>query len=196
MLDLGFTKCIVEHCVYVKEGTKGDLVIICLYVDDLLVTGSNIKDTKNFKKIMEAEFEITDLGRLSYFLGMEFTYTAVGMIVHQKKYAGEILKRFNMISCNAVMSPIEVNLRLARDESGDAVDETKFKRIIGSLRYLCNSRPDLDYSVGLVSRFMSNPKKLHMLATKRLLRYIQGTTDYGILFPIRQQKSELEVVGS
>ena len=65
-------------------------------------------------------------------------------------------------------------------------NETKFKRIVGSLRYLCNSRTYLAYSVGLISRFMSNPKKSHMLATKRLLRYIQGTTDYGILFPIGQ----------
>ena len=186
LLDLGFIKCIVEHGVYVKENTEGDLIIICLYVDDLIVTGSNIKDIQQFKKTMEAEFEMTDLGRLSYFLGMEFTYVAAGMIMHQKKYVGDILKRFNMISCNAIMSPIEVNLRLTKDESGDEVDETKFKRIIGSLRYLCNSRPDLAYSVGLVSRFMSNPKKSHMLAAKRLLRYIQGTTDYGILFPIGQ----------
>jgi len=64
------------------------------------------------------------------------------------------------------------------------VDDIKFKRIISSLQYLCNSIPYLAYSVGLVSIFMSNPKKLHMLAAKRLLRYIQGITNYGILFPI------------
>ena len=195
MLDLGFIKCIVEHGVYVKESTEGGLIIICLYVDDLIVTGSNIKDIEQFKKTMEAEFEMTDLGRLSYFLGMEFTYTTAGMVMHQKKYVGDILKRFNMISCNAVMSPIEVNLRLTKDESGDAVNETKFKQIVGSLRYLCNNRPDLAYSVGLISRFMSNPKKSHMLVAKRLLRYIQGTADYGILFPMGQQKTELELVG-
>ena len=92
MLDLGFTKFIVEHGMYVKEGIEGDLVIICLYDEDLLVTGSNIEDIEIFKKNIVVEFEMIDLGWLSYFLGMEFTYTIAGMIMHQKKICWRIIK--------------------------------------------------------------------------------------------------------
>lgn len=192
---LKFIKCTVEHGVYVKGGMGEDMIIICLYVDDLLVTGSNLKEINEFKQIMEAEFEMTDLGKLSYFLGMEFAYTTKGLVMHQKKYAGELLRKFNMVNCNAAASPIEVNLKLTSDEDGEIVDETLFKQIIGSLRYICNSRPDLSFCVGLISRFMGKPRKTHMMAVKRILRYVQGTTDYGVMFPIGRLKSELELIG-
>jgi len=84
LLKMQFTKCMVEHGVYVKEDRGRDLLIICLYVDDLLVTRLN------------SEFEMTDLGKLSYFLGLEFAYTYVDLVMHQKKYIGEILRKFNM----------------------------------------------------------------------------------------------------
>ena len=192
---LSFTKCTVEHGVYVRESEHEGLLIVCLYVDDLLVTGSNLKEIEVFKKVMEAEFEMTDLGKLSYFLGMEFTYTPAGLIMHQKKYVRELLKRFNMGSCNSVTSPIDVNIKLTKDEEGEAVDETLFKQIVGSLRYVCNSRPDLCFGVGLISRFMSSPRKVHLLAAKRLLQYLAGTADHGILFPFGRKKSELELIG-
>ncbi|CAL0332892.1 unnamed protein product [Lupinus luteus] len=190
-----FEKCEVEHGVYVKESRDGNLVIICLYVDDLLITGSNPRGIAEVKRVLEAEFEMTDLGKLSYFLGMEFSYTPTGLLMHQSKYAKELLIKYNMNSCNPVSSPVETNLRLTNDEGGEAVDATQCKQIVGSLRFLCNTRPDLIYGVGLVSRFMSNPKKSHMLAAKRLLRYVKGTTDFGVLFPLKLQKPELELTG-
>lgn len=100
-----------------------------------------------------------------------------------------------MSTWNPVINPLEPNLKLDKDEGGEPVDETGFKQIIGSLRYLCNSRPELNYGVGLISRFMSKPKKSHLLAAKRILRYLQGTSDYGVLFPFGREKSELELVG-
>ncbi|XP_047156314.1 uncharacterized mitochondrial protein AtMg00810-like [Vigna umbellata] len=170
-------------------------MIICLYVDDLLVTGSNLKEIDEFKKMMEVEFEMTDLGRLSYFLGMEFTHTATGLLMHQQKYVKELLERFKMIKCNDARSPLEVNIKLRIDETEEGVNEKTYKQIVRSLRFLCNSRPNLMFSVGLISRFMGNPKKSHMSAAKRVLRYIKGTTSYGILFPYGMEKNELKLVG-
>ncbi|XP_019460077.1 PREDICTED: uncharacterized protein LOC109359836 [Lupinus angustifolius] len=144
---------------------------------------------------MEAKFDVTDLGKLNYFLGMEFSYTPTGLLMHQKKYASDLLQRFNMDSCNSVTSPVEANVKLTNDEDGEAVDETLFKQIVGSLRYLCNSIPHISYGVGLVSRFMCNPKETHMLLAKRILRYVKGTSDHVILFPVETQKSELGIVG-
>ena len=88
------------------------------------------------------EFEMTDLGEISYFLGIEFLRTSKGLLLHQRKYAGEILKRFNMTDCTYVVTPMEVNLKLEKNQTEEAVDSTIFKQIVGSLRYLCNSRPD------------------------------------------------------
>lgn len=100
-----------------------------------------------------------------------------------------------MTSCNLTRSFIEVNLKLLKDEAEENVDETLFKQIVGSLRFLCNSRPNLSFSVSLISRFMSNPKKSHLIVAKRLLMYVKGTTDGGILFLVGKQKTDLKLIG-
>jgi hypothetical protein len=101
------------------------------------------------------EFDMTDLGKLNYFLTMKFTETSEGLVMHHKKYAYDILKRFNMLSYNLASTPAEVNVKLVKNEYEEPVDPTLFKQIVGLLRYLCNSRPDITYVVGIISRFMS-----------------------------------------
>ncbi|CAJ2646460.1 unnamed protein product [Trifolium pratense] len=182
LVKQGFSKCKSEYGVYVQKSTSS-IILICLYVDDLLVTGSDIAKIEKFKTVMMTEFELTDLGEISYFLGIEFLKTSKGLMLHQRKYAGEILKRFNMSDCTYAITPMETNLKLEMNESEDAVDPTMFKQIVGSLRYLCNSRPDICFEVGLISRFMEDPRQSHMKAAVRILRYIAGTLDFGILFP-------------
>ncbi|KAK2426061.1 putative mitochondrial protein [Trifolium repens] len=179
----GYTKCTVEHGIYVKGQNQSDLSIVCLYVDDLLITGSNRREIERLKFQMNKEFDMTDLGNLNYFLGLEFTETSKGLVIHQRKYITDILKRFNMMNCNPANSPMEANLKLNNDEEGAAVDSTLYKQMVGCLRYACNSRPDICHSVGVVSRFMQKPRVAHMQAVKRILRYLQGTADHGILFP-------------
>ncbi|PNX56485.1 hypothetical protein L195_g058229, partial [Trifolium pratense] len=98
-----------------------------------------------------------------------------------------------MSDCTYAITPMETNLKLEKNESEDAVDPTMFKKIVGSLRYLCNSRPDICFAVGLISRFMEDPRQSHMKAAMRILRYITGTLDFGILFPksVVNAKSEM-----
>ncbi|KAK2424896.1 hypothetical protein QL285_035206 [Trifolium repens] len=103
--------------------------------------------------------------------------------MHQSRYAGEILKKFEMDKCNSALSPSEPRLQLSSDVDEKEVDPTYYRKLIGSLRYLCNTRPDLAYSVGIVSRFMEKPKTSHLIAVKRILRYVKGTIECGILFP-------------
>ncbi|CAJ2670508.1 unnamed protein product [Trifolium pratense] len=171
------------------------MLIICLYVDDLLVTGSSLAEIEDFKSQMKSEFEMTDLGKLTYFLGMELLYTAKGVILHQAKYATEILRKFEMLDCNSSVTPADTRLKLEIDENSDTVDPTIFRQLIGSLRYLCQTRPDISYAVGYVSRFMSKPLKPHLLAAKRILRYINGTIHYGVLFPYSKDSVKLELNG-
>jgi hypothetical protein len=144
---------------------------------------------------MKQEFEMINLGKITYFLGMEILNTSKGLILHQAKYASEILKKFNMMDCNSAITPSDTNFRGEGIENEESIDPTLYRQLIGSLRYLCQSRPDISLFVGLVSRFMSQPMKSHFLAAKRILGYINGTLQYGILFPFGNGCSKLELIG-
>nr|KYP46744.1 Retrovirus-related Pol polyprotein from transposon TNT 1-94 [Cajanus cajan] len=194
LVQQGFVKCAVEYGIYSRI-ENGEVLIICLYVDDLLITGSNIKMIEEFKRRMKVQFEMTDLGRLSYFIGMEFTYSKKGILLHQSKYAKDVLKKFRMSECNAATTPIEANLKLDKDADGKSVNATLYRQMVGCLRYLCCSRPDICFSVGLLSRFMENPKVSHFAAGRRVLSYIKGTVDYGILLPNATHQYGGELVG-
>lgn len=178
----GFEKCPYEHTLFMKSGAAGKFLIVCLYVDDLIYTGNGEYLFKSFKHSMMAEFEMTDLGLLHYFLGIEVVQSAAGIFIMQKKYAMEILDRFEMKTCNSVGTPIEPGLKLTKDPKGKKVHNTLFKQIVGSLMYLTATRPDIMYAVSLISRYMENPTEVHLLAAKRIFRYLKGTADLGILY--------------
>lgn len=131
------------------------------------------------------EFKMIDLGKLTYFLGMEFTEISEGLIMHQMKYVFDILKWFNTVSCNPSSSSVEVNLKQVMNEEEELVDPTLFKHIVGSLRYMCNSRPNIAYAVGIIRRFMSEPRASHLLAAKIVMtdEIHQRNTRVCILFP-------------
>ncbi|CAJ2638397.1 unnamed protein product [Trifolium pratense] len=193
LAKLGFTKCKSEYGVYVQN-SMFSIILICLYVDDLLITGSDTVKIKEFKIVMMTEFEMTDLGSVSYFLGIEFLRTTRGLMLHQRKCGGEILKRFKMTDCIPVITPMEANLRLEKNQNEEAVDPTMFKQIVGCLRYMCNSRPDICFVVGLVSRFMEEPRKSYMNSARRVLRYIARTLEFGILFPTSARNARKEII--
>ena len=103
------------------------ILIICLYVDDLLLIGSSSTGIDSLKQNLKKEFEMTDLGTLSYFLGLEFAYTEQGIFMHQKKYISNVLKRSNMWDCNPTKTPVEVNLKFAKGANEASVDGTLFR---------------------------------------------------------------------
>lgn len=188
LMKLGFLKCTTEHGVYIKGSNTTNLTVVCLYVDDLLVTGNNETEIANFKGEMMREFEMTDLDLISYFLGIEFKRTDEGVIMHQGRYARDVLKKFRMVDCNSADTPTATGVNLVKDPNEEEVDVTLYRQMVGSLRYLCCTRPDLLYVVGLISRYMENPKLSHFRAAKRIMRYVKGTLDYGILFPSAAKK--------
>ncbi|KAL5564205.1 hypothetical protein UlMin_027369 [Ulmus minor] len=137
-----------------------------------------------------SEFEMSDLGMLHYFLGIEVVQSATGIFISQKKYVREILDMFQMKNCNSVNTPTEFGLKLNKDHEGKKVDGTLYKQIVGSLMYLTATRPDIMYSVSLISRYMENPTEMHLLAAKRILRYLQGTKEFGLFYK-KGEKSDL-----
>ena len=178
----GFNKCPHEHTLFIKIGDGGKILINYLYVDDLIFTGNDEGMFNKFKKSMMTEFDMTDLGKMRYFLGIEVLQKDDGIFICQRKYAHEILERFHMGQCNSVKNPIIPGFKPTRDEGGVQVDSTLYKQIVGSLMYLTATRPDLMFAVSLISRYMEHPTESHVMAAKRILRYIKGTTSFGMFY--------------
>ncbi|XP_022883367.1 uncharacterized protein LOC111400170 [Olea europaea var. sylvestris] len=166
-----------KHALYIKVNDN-IVLIVCLYVDDLIFTGNNPKTFEEFKRKMCCEFEMTDLGFISYYLGIEVKQTEEGIFIVQENYAKELLQKFNMSNCNPVNTPEECNIKLSRYDDGAKVDPTLFRSLVGSLRYLTCIRPDILFGVGLVSRCMEAPTTTHLKAAKKILHYIKGTLDF------------------
>ena len=178
----GFSKCSYEHTLFIKHEAAGKCLIVSLYIDDLIYTGNDMELCEKFKKAMKSEFDMSDLGKMKYFLGVEIQQTSEGIHVTQMKYAGEILERFGMTHCNSVQNPIVPGTKLTRDEGEANEDATWFKQLIGSLMYLSVTRPDIVFVVCRLSRFMNEPKSSHVAAAKRVLRYVKGTASLGLFY--------------
>eukprot|EP00257_Ricinus_communis_P022466 XP_015582200.1 uncharacterized protein LOC107262224 [Ricinus communis] len=128
------------------------------------------------------EFDMFDLGRMRYFLGVEVIQNSKGIFMCQRKYAREVLARFGMSDSKTVGNPIMPGTRLSKDEKGTKIDSTMFKQVVGSLMYLTATSLDIMFGVSLISRYMSSPTEEHWYAPKRILRYINGTIEMGILY--------------
>ncbi|XP_021985628.1 secreted RxLR effector protein 161-like [Helianthus annuus] len=125
---------------------------------------------------------MTDMGTLHYFLGMEVIFNNGNIILSQHQYAKSLLDKFNMTNCTALSTPMEYGLHLSKQDMDDEVDSNLYRRLVGSLMYLTNTRPDIMFAVNKISQFMEHPKQSHWEAGKRILRYIKGTLNQGLVY--------------
>lgn len=188
---MGFQQCMQEKSVY-KAVTKGESIIVAVYVDDLFVTGTSLDCINEFKKRMASQFEMSDLGELTYYLGIEVSQEKDCIKIKQERYALKILKEAGMGDCNATLYPMEKDLKLSKAEDEPEVEATQYRKVVGCLRYLLHTRPDLTYSVGVVSRYMQSPRESHAHAIKKILRYLKGTTSFGIEY---KRGNDMKLVG-
>ncbi|KAG7594882.1 Ribonuclease H-like superfamily [Arabidopsis thaliana x Arabidopsis arenosa] len=168
-----------------KENVKQEkksLLIVAVYVDDLLVTGSSLELILAFKREMAGNFEMSDLGKLTYYLGIEVIQGEDGIVLKQERYAKKILEEAGMSECNASQTPMAAGLELSKAQGEKQVNEQDYRRNIGCLRYLIHTRPDLSFCVGILSRYLQEPKESHGTALKQILRYIKGTLSHGLYF--------------
>jgi hypothetical protein len=140
---------------------------------------------------MKRVFLMSDLRLLSFYLGIEVRQDAGGITLMHAHYVKKILEMAGMADCKVVAMPMEERLRLSRDSTVEEVDATLYRRIVGSLRYLIHTRPDLTYTVGYVSRFLERPTEEHFQAVKKILRYIVGTLQYGLRYGRRTGTTRL-----
>ena len=179
---MGFQQSPHEAAVY-RRAKGGNALLVGVYVDDLVITGTKEAEVESFKEEMKATFQTSDLGLLSFYLGIEVHQDSSGISLRQTAYAKRIVELGKLTGCNPAYTPMEERLKLSHDSTAKEVDATQYWRIVGSLRYLVHTRPDLAFAVGYVSRFMQQPTTEHEQAVKRILRYVAGTSDYGLHYP-------------
>lgn len=193
LVSLGFSKSKVEHAVY-RRGVGDSLLLVGVYVDDLIICGPSVNKITDFKQQMMRTFSMSDLGLLSYYLGMEVKQEKGSITICQKAYATKIVEQCRMSQCKPSDTPMEQRIKLTTAKPGTEIDSTRYRSVIGSLRYLVNTRPDLAYAVGLVSRFMEAPAKEHWQAVKRIIRHVKGTLGYGVRYK-RGDRVSLTLLG-
>jgi hypothetical protein len=177
---LGFTKSKADSNLYFKI-MNNEPVILLLYVDDLFLTGEE-KLIAEFKKRLASEFEMKDLGLMHYFLGLEVWQSPEKILLNQGKYMVKILKIFDMLELKPMNTPMEVKLKLLVDTSSELIDATLYRQIIRSLMYLMNTRLDICFSMNTLSQFLVEPRCVHLVAEKHVMRYLKGTIDYGLSY--------------
>jgi hypothetical protein len=178
LVALSFVRSKMEHAIY-RRASKNSFLIVGVYVDDLVISGPNATDIKQFKSEMMKRFNMSDLGLLSYYLGIEVKQVNGSITLCQSSYAVKILENAGMKDCNPCDTPMEARADLRKKKKDEAINPTAYRSVIGSLRYIVNTWPDLAYSVGVVSRHMEAPGREHWGGVKRILRYLKSTIGYG-----------------
>ncbi|WJZ95257.1 hypothetical protein VitviT2T_014041 [Vitis vinifera] len=179
MLSHGFKINECDKCVYVKD-TEHGYVIVCLYVDDMLIVGSDDKMITSTKNMLNSRFDMKDMGLADVILGIKIKRTSYELILSQSHYVDKILGKFDKDNSGVARTPVDVTLHLSKNK-GESVSQVEYSRIIGSLMYLMScTRPDIAYAVSKLSRYTSNPGAKHWQGIIRVLKYLRFTRDYGL----------------
>ncbi|KAK8954463.1 hypothetical protein KSP39_PZI002722 [Platanthera zijinensis] len=182
ILQIGFTQCHADHTCFVRAATDGRRAIVLVYVDDIILTGDDSAGISEVKATLRAAFEVKDLGSLRYFLGIEVARSRQGISISQRKYTLDLLRDSGLLGCRPARTPMDTNHRL-HAESGDPLpDPSQYQRLVGRLIYLTNTRPDISFSVGVLSQFMHSPTTAHLEAARRVLRYLKHAPGLGLFY--------------
>jgi hypothetical protein len=140
-----------------------DFLLVQIYVDDIIFGGSSHTLVSRFQEMMESEFQMSMMGELTFFIGIQMKQTKQGTFVHQAKYMKDLMKKFNMVEVKLVSTPMSSAASLSPDEDGEAVDQIEYRSMIGSLLYLTVTQPDIQFTVGLCARFQASPRSSHRM---------------------------------
>ena len=171
---------------------RNDILIAQVYVDDIVFGSTSKHLSKSFATCMSKEFEMSMVGELSFFLGLQIKQCEKGIFLSQTKYAHNILKKIGMNSSKHSNTPISTSVKLSLDYSRKDLGERQYRSMICNLLYLIASRLDLSFSVCVCAKYQSRPKESHAHAVKRILKYVSGTTDFGIWL---SRDTNINVVG-
>ncbi|GJS38240.1 putative ribonuclease H-like domain-containing protein [Tanacetum coccineum] len=181
LLGNGFKRGKIDQTLFIKK-QKGDILLVQVYVDDIIFGSTNKELCTGFEKLMKDKFQMSSMGELTFFLGLQVQQKEDGIFISQDKYVAEILKKFNYSDVKSASTPVDLEKPLVKDGDADDVDVHLYRSMIGSLMYLTASRPDIMFAVCACARFQVTPKTSHLLAVKRIFRYLKGKPTLGLWY--------------
>ncbi|GJU04142.1 putative ribonuclease H-like domain-containing protein [Tanacetum coccineum] len=190
LLSNGFQRGKIDQTLFIKS-QKGHILLVQIYVDDIIFGSTKKELCDEFEKLMKDKFQMSSMGELTFFLGLQVQQKKKGIFISQDKYVHEILKKFNYTDVKSASTPTDLERPLVKDADADDVDEHLYRSMIGSLMYLTASRPDIMFAVCACARFQVSPKTSHLLAVKRIFRYLKGKPSLGLWY---SKDSPLELV--
>lgn len=176
----GMIKSEHDHSVFYRKSPSG-IILLVVYVDDIVITGSDAAGIASLKLFIHTQFHTKDLGLLKYFLGVEVSRNKQGIYLSQRKYVLDLLTETGKLGAKPCSAPMTPNLHLT-DEGTPFDNPERYRRLVGKLNYLTITRPDIAYSVSVVSRFMASPTMDHWTALEQILCYLKGTPGRGLLY--------------
>jgi hypothetical protein len=174
LLSKGFECGKIDNTLFLRK-VKGHIILVQIYVDDIIFGSTKPSLCNKFSELIQSEYEMSMMGELTYFLGLQIKQSEKGIFISQGKYVNDMLKKFELTFCSAMKTPMAPPLTLDKDSNGKSVNVTLYRGMIGSLLYLTASRPDIMYSTCLCARYQADPKESHLTAVKRIFRYLKGT---------------------
>ncbi|GMI93083.1 cysteine-rich RLK (RECEPTOR-like protein kinase) 8 [Hibiscus trionum] len=181
VLKLGFQQSSAEHTLFVK-GTCDDMVSLLVYMDDIVLAGKDLHLLADVRSSLQQHFKLKDLGQLRYFLGFEIAQNSTGISLSQRHYALKLLEDTGSLAKKPAATPMTPSLKLSATDGELLEDAQPYMRLIGRLLYLTHTRPDITYTIHLLSQFVSAPRQPHLLTAHHLLSNIKQTHGLGIFF--------------
>ncbi|GKA67222.1 putative ribonuclease H-like domain-containing protein [Tanacetum coccineum] len=182
LLDNGFQRGKIDKTLFIRRD-KGDILLVQVYVDDIIFGSTKKSLCTEFEKMMHKKFQMSSMGELTFFLGLQVKQKEDGIFISQDKYVTEILKKFGFSDVNTASTPMETHKPLLKDVDGEDIDEHMYRSMIGSLMYLTSSRPDIMFAVCVYARFQVNPKVSHLHVVKKKFRYLKGQPKLDLWYP-------------
>ncbi|GJR15232.1 putative ribonuclease H-like domain-containing protein [Tanacetum coccineum] len=182
LLKNGYRRGTIDKTLFLKKD-KHDIILVQVYVDDIIFGSTKKSWCDEFEALMKSRFQMSSMGELTFFLGLQVKQKEDGIFISQDKYVAEILKKFDFANVKTASTPIETQKPLVKDEEASDVDVHLYRSMIGSLMYLTASRPDIMFAVCACSRFQVTPKSSHLSAVKRIFRYLKGKPKLGLWYP-------------
>nr|XP_016494495.1 PREDICTED: uncharacterized mitochondrial protein AtMg00810-like [Nicotiana tabacum] len=175
----GFNHTMNDYSLFYKQH-EDSVIYVAVYVDDVLFTGTNNKEICHLKVFLHDKFKIKDLGNLHYFLGLEVLYKTDGVIISQRKFVLDLLREYNYMEYSALSSPLDPNEKLKAKEGKPLEDPTFYRKLIGKVNFLTNTRLDIAFGVQHLRQFMQDPREPHLKAAYHLLRYLKRDPTLGV----------------
>nr|GEW53590.1 putative ribonuclease H-like domain-containing protein [Tanacetum cinerariifolium] len=181
LLQNGFSKGTIDPTLFTRR-FDDDILVVQVYVDDIIFGSTDPRYATLFSDLMKSRFEMSMMGEMTFFLGLQVNQSPSGIFINQSKYVHEILKKYSLNTCAIVDTPMYIKDKLDLDQTGTPVDATKYRSMIGALMYLTSSRPDIVHATCVCARYQAHPTEKHLKEVKRIFHYLRGTINMGLWY--------------